>query len=116
MLRDSIDNAEDDFQRRLTADAKTEAETLLHFLDKEMKKHGELLSEEDRELIDTEAADLRDILETAAHNAIRDQMAKVDAASRPMAEKIMESSVRGALKSKSVDDVMAAGGRGSLAK
>jgi len=81
-----------------------------------MDKHGHAVTEEEHDLITSESARLRKILDTADHNEIREQMAKVDSASRALAEKIMDSSLNTALKSQKVDDVMSAGGRGGLSK
>jgi molecular chaperone DnaK len=59
MVRDAEQNAEADRRRRELAEARNQAEALLHTTERELREHGGQLSAEDRRQIETAVSDLR---------------------------------------------------------
>ncbi len=105
MLEESFDLAEEDFTARLLIEARVEAETLLHTTERALEGHPDRVTDEER----TKLVETADVLRAACagddHNAIRDQIDVVNEAGRPLAERIMDDSIRAALATRSVDEL-----------
>lgn len=105
MLEESFDLAEEDFTARLLIEARVEAETLLHTTDRALEGHPEQISEEERAKLLASADELRKACAGDDHNVIRDLIEVVNDAGRPLAERIMDDSIRAALATRSVDEL-----------
>ncbi|MBM4266508.1 MAG: Fe-S protein assembly chaperone HscA [Deltaproteobacteria bacterium] len=105
MLEESFDLAEEDFTARLLIEARTEAETLLHATERAVQGHAGLLDADERAAIDRYANDLRAACAEKDHNRIRDLIEVLNDAGRPLAERIMNASIKQALESKSVGEL-----------
>jgi molecular chaperone DnaK len=105
MLEESFDLAEEDFAVRQLIEARTEAESILQVTDKAEQLHAQLLSADERRAIDQAAADLRAACSVADHNRIRDLIDKLNEASTPFAQRIMDQSIQAALTSKRVEEI-----------
>ncbi|MDG2307947.1 MAG: molecular chaperone DnaK [Candidatus Binatia bacterium] len=105
MLEESFDLAEEDFTARLLIEARVEAETLLHTTARALEGHPDRITDEER----TKLLESVDVLKAACaatdHNAIRDQIDVVNENGRPLAERIMDDSIRAALSTRSVDEL-----------
>lgn len=105
MLEESFDLAEEDFTARLLIEARVEAETLLHTTERALEGYPERVTDEERAKLEQSAADLRAACAGDDHNKIRDLVEIVNEAGRPLAERIMDDSIRQALASRSVDEI-----------
>ena len=105
MLEESFDLAEEDFTARLLIEARVEAETLLHTTARALEGHAELLDDAEKAELRRTSEELRQACEGTDHNVIRDLIETVNDAGRPLAERIMDNSIREALSTRSVDEI-----------
>lgn len=105
MLEESFDLAEEDFTARLLIEARVEAETLLHTTERALEGHADQVTDEERAKLLETMKELRAACAGEDHNQIRDQIDVVNEAGRPLAERIMDDSIRTALASRSVDEL-----------
>lgn len=105
MLEESFDLAEEDFTARLLIEARVEAETLLHTTERALEGHSDQVPAEERSTLLESVEKLRDACAGEDHNVIRDLIDVVNEAGRPLAERIMDDSIRAALATRSVDEL-----------
>ncbi len=105
MLEESFDLAEEDFAARLLVEARVEAETLLHTTARALEGHADRVDDAERARIAAAETELRSACEGTDHNQIRDLIEVLNEAGRPLAERIMDDSIRAALASRSVDEI-----------
>ena len=99
MITESFERAEEDFAARQTREAQVEADTILLALDKAQASdawHG--LGDAERAAIAAARKGLLTVYHTGTHLQIRDAIEKLDGVSRKLAENMMNTAVRAALK------------------
>ena len=103
MLRDSLDNAEDDMDARLLAEAKVEARRTLNAVRAALAADAELLAHDERLAIE----ELNDRVEIALSSADRAAVAAaaeaLEAGTKLFAERRMDRGIRAALAGRSID-------------
>jgi molecular chaperone DnaK (HSP70) len=105
MLEESFDLAEEDFAARQLIEARIEAETLLHGSDSARESHGQLLDDAEIQTIDAAAGSLREACQGDDYNHIRDLTEKLNEASGPFAQRIMDASIKVAVSTRNVDEL-----------
>lgn len=105
LLEESIDFAETDIEQRLLIEARTEADTLLHVTDKQVRQHTALLQSDEAEQIHTAVSTLQDAMQGTDYNRIRDLIDALSTATTPFAQRIMDTSIGEALEGKSLSRV-----------
>lgn len=104
MILDSFDYAEEDFRQRQLIEARNEAETILHALDK--GRHHfvwhRLSPEESKEITRCEA-ELNRVKTGQDHKEIRAAIEELNKATMKLADLMMDSAVSSALKGKNMD-------------
>jgi len=88
MVKDAEANAESDKERRELAEAKNQAEALTHKAEGDLKEHGDKISEEQRQDIETAIKETREIAETDDTAGINDKVQVLTAAVMKMGEAI----------------------------
>jgi len=88
MIKDAEANADEDKARRELAEAKNQAEALTHKAENDLKEHGDSLSDEDKEAIETAITELRETAETDDTALITDKVQVLTAAVMKMGEAI----------------------------
>jgi molecular chaperone DnaK len=106
MIEESFDLAEEDFAARQLIEARVEAETLLHGADSARESHDQLLDDQERTAIEAAAAALREACALDDYNAIRDRTEELNEASGSFAQRIMDTSIKIAVESRSVSDLV----------
>ncbi|TAL12369.1 MAG: Fe-S protein assembly chaperone HscA [Nitrospirae bacterium] len=105
MIRDSFIFAKQDIQERQRIEAMTEAESILKATDKALARADGLATPEELTAIRKAMADLRSAMAGIDHRAIRQAIEALDKTSYGLAEKLMNSTLEGALKDKKLSDV-----------
>ncbi|MBO2658951.1 Fe-S protein assembly chaperone HscA [Shewanella algae] len=105
MLKDSMQNAKEDIELRMLTEQRVEAARVLESLHSALAKDGELLSQEERALVDRAMADLSETAANGDVDAIKAAIEAVDAQTQEFAARRMDNSIRAALKGKSVDNI-----------
>jgi len=107
MLRDSMENAEDDMRRRLLIEARVDAERVRLALDAAMKADGSLASESDRRAIAEAAARLDKIRIGEDRDLIVAAIEALEKAALPFAQARIDRAIGQALSGRSLDEVEA---------
>ena len=105
MIRDSFVHAQQDIKERQRIEAMTEAESILRATEKALARADGLATPAELAAIRQAAADLKAAMAGTDHRPIRDAIAALDKASYSVAEKLMNSTLEGALKDKKLSDV-----------
>jgi Fe-S protein assembly chaperone HscA len=105
MIRDSFVHAQQDIKERQRIEAMTEAESILRATDKALARADGLSTPEELAAIRHAVGALKAAMARADHRPIRDAIAALDKASYSVAEKLMNSTLEGALKDKKLTDV-----------
>ncbi|WP_345844473.1 Fe-S protein assembly chaperone HscA [Shewanella algae] len=105
MLKDSMQNAKEDIELRMLTEQRVEAARVLESLHSALAKDGELLSQEERALVDRAMANLSETAANGDVDAIKAAIEAVDAQTQEFAARRMDNSIRAALKGQSVDNI-----------
>jgi Fe-S protein assembly chaperone HscA len=99
MIRESFEKAEEDFAARQVREARVEADNILSAVEKARANDAWYdLSDDERAAVDLAVNELLTVYHGADHALIRAHIEKVDAATRRLAESMMNTAVRAALK------------------
>jgi len=109
MLEESIEYAEQDFARRQLIEARHEAEAMLQATAKSLARldaeaPGEMPEAERRAVASAESA-LREALAGEDYKLIRARMEEMNQATLPLAERVMNRALSGALAGKRLSEV-----------
>ncbi len=105
MLRDSLDNAEEDMEARLLAEAKVEARRTLNAVRAALAADADLLTAEERERIEDLNDQVEKSLSSADRAAILAAAEALEAGTKLFAERRMDRGIRAALAGRSVDQL-----------
>jgi molecular chaperone DnaK/molecular chaperone HscA len=106
MILESFEYAEADIEARLVIEARNEAETVLNATAKgTVDEQYAALSEEEKSEITAATKNLREVMRSANHQAIRDAIERLSNATMHLAELIMNSAISRALKDKRVREI-----------
>ncbi len=99
MILESYEKAEDDFKERQVREARVEADNVLRALEKAKQSDAWMeLSDGDRQAIDAANNQLLLAYHSDNHNLIRAKIEELDLTARKLAETMMNTAVRSALK------------------
>jgi molecular chaperone DnaK (HSP70) len=104
MLEESIDHAEEDVSARLLIEARNDAEALLRASRKALV--GATVSASEQTAIDAALARLEAAMRETDYNRIRDLTDELNRATAPLAQRIMDESIKKALEHKRVEEVV----------
>jgi len=104
MLLDSLENADQDVQRRLLAEARVEAERLLSSTEKAVAEDPDLLSPEARDAIERAQAALRAALSGEDLRGLQQCSSELDVATQDFAQRRMDRAVQRALAGHRVEE------------
>jgi len=105
MLRESIEKAQDDISERMVVEARTEAETLIQAARRTTEKHGDLVDEDEQRTIDQIITRLSEAMSGSDHRLIRTITEELDHATEPLAQRVLNHSVREGLMERRIGEV-----------
>ncbi|MBW5407087.1 Fe-S protein assembly chaperone HscA [Morganella morganii] len=105
MIKDSLENAENDLSTRRLAEQKVEAARLLESLTQALSEDGNLLSDDENAAIDAAVGVLIESVEGDSPVAIENAIKQLDKQTQVFAARRMDNSVRKALTGHSVDEI-----------
>jgi chaperone protein DnaK len=105
MIRESYVHAQQDIKERQRIEAMTEAESILKATEKALARADGLATSAELAAIRQAMAHLKSAMAGTDHRPIRDAISALDKASYGVAEKLMNSTLEGALKDKKLSDV-----------
>ena len=99
MIQEALEKAEQDFAERLVREMRVEADAVLGAVEKARRHDAYFeLTDDERAAIDKAVNELLLVYHAADHNLIREKIEQVDQATTKLAENMMNSVARGALK------------------
>jgi len=99
MILDSFDFAEQDIEQRQVIEAKNEAETILHAVEKGREHPSfQQLTSDELAAIEAGISELKAAVQGGSYKIIRQGIERLDQATRRFAELMMDSAVSGAMK------------------
>ena len=97
MVEDSFTYAEADVETRLLIEARNEADTVLTHVERALRQAGPLAGADERRAIEAAVAALRRARAGEDRDAIRERTTELNQATEPLAERMMDAALRGAL-------------------
>jgi molecular chaperone DnaK (HSP70) len=99
MIQESVEKAELDFNERQVREARVEADTILAAVEKARRHDAYFdLSDEERAAIDKAINELLLVYHADDHNLIKQKIEQLNQVTLKLAENMMNTAVRGALK------------------
>ena len=99
MIRESFEKAEEDMRERQVREARVEADNILTATEKARKNPAwNSLSASEQNAIETAIRDLQSVYHSGDHHTINDKIEALNRATQSLAENMMNTAVRGALK------------------
>ena len=105
MLRSSMENARDDMEWRLLAEARVEGGRAVDALDAALKVDGDLLEGAEREELIAAGEAVRTAVQGDDRDVINSAVERLDTASLPFAQKRMDRGIGNALKGVAMNDL-----------
>ena len=105
LLEESIDYAEEDFNRRLLIEARVEADTILNATEKTLRDNAAALQEGEADRIGAAVQALQEATVGRDSDRIRELSEALSEATEPFARRIMDTSIQAALADKRVSEV-----------
>jgi molecular chaperone DnaK len=91
MVKDAEANAEADKKRRAHIEAKNQAESMAHSVEKNLKEHGDKIPAADKEKIEQDLAELRQALEGEDTDAIQAKLQTLTESSMKLGEALYKA-------------------------
>jgi len=91
MVKDAEANKEADKKKRETVDARNQADTIIHTTEKNLKEHGDKISEADKKAIETGISDLRNALKGTNTEEVKKKTQDLVQSSMKLGEAIYKS-------------------------
>jgi Fe-S protein assembly chaperone HscA len=107
MVEESFTYAEADVETRLLVEARNEADTVLTHVERALRQAGSLVGDAERRTIETAVTALRQARAGDDRDAIRERTTEVNHATEPLAERLMDAALKGALGTRRADEIMA---------
>jgi molecular chaperone DnaK (HSP70) len=104
MIRESFEKAEEDMRERQVREARVEADNILAATEKAQKNEAWLsLSEDERKAVEAAKRELQVAYSGNDHHAINEKIEQLNRTTTKLAENMMNTAVRGALKGTKID-------------
>ncbi|MDA2916116.1 molecular chaperone DnaK [Nitrospinae bacterium AH_259_B05_G02_I21] len=106
MLKDSIEHAEADLSTRLLIETRSEADTILNATARALATDEVEIPAEERSAIEEAVSRLEEAKAGLDHRRLRDEIERLNAATRPLAERIMDAALQAALKDRPFSEIL----------
>ncbi len=106
MVEDSFTYAEADVNARLLIEAQTEADTVINHVERALRQAGTIATAAERAAIGKALTELRVVRAGTGRDAIRECTVALNQATAPLADRMMEVAIKGAVTSKRADQLL----------
>jgi Fe-S protein assembly chaperone HscA len=106
MVEDSFTYAEADVETRLLIEARNEADTVLTHVERALRQAGPLVGDDERRTVERAVSALRQARAGDDRDAIRERTTDLNHATEPLAERMMDAALKGALGTRRADEIM----------
>lgn len=105
MIVEGLKNARADMKERTFIETKTDAERLIHAVEKVLETRKESITKEESDSINSMLKDLKAAIEAKNTELVKQIQEKLDKETEPLAHRIMDDSINKALKDKSLQEL-----------
>jgi len=105
MLRDSLEHAEEDIEKRLLTESKVGAKRLIETVESALETDHALLNDEEKQALFNQIASLNRSLKSDDREKILEMTSQLETSSQKFAELRMNTSVQKALSGKDINDI-----------
>lgn len=102
MIIEGLKNARSDMKERTFIETKTDAERLIHAVEKVLETRKESITKEESEMIYSMLNELKSAIDAKNTEMVKQIQEKLDKETTPLAQRIMDDSINKALKDKSL--------------
>src|SRR2546425_1281325 len=106
MVEESFAYAEADVEARLLIETRNEADTVITHVERALRQGAGLVGEEERARIEGALATLKTVRESQDRDAIREATVAMNQVTEPLAERMMDAALKGALGTKRAAEIM----------
>jgi molecular chaperone DnaK (HSP70) len=106
MVEESFTYAEADVETRLLIEARNEADTVLTHVERALRQAGPLVGDDERGAVERAMTALRQARDGDDRDAIRERTTELNHATEPLAERMMDAALKGALGTRRADEIM----------
>jgi molecular chaperone DnaK len=106
MIKDSMVHAKSDIEARQLVEARNEAEVIIRATEKALRAYAILIQKEEVGKITSALERLKTILKGEDRHRLRQEIQEVEALTRPLAESIMQKTVKEDLEGKKLSDLL----------
>lgn len=105
MIVEGLKNARADMKERTFIETKTDAERLIHAVEKVLETRNESITKEESDSINSMLKDLKAAIEAKNTELVKQIQERLDKETEPLAHRIMDDSINKALKDKSLQEL-----------
>ncbi|MBS1494908.1 MAG: Fe-S protein assembly chaperone HscA [Bacteroidetes bacterium] len=102
MIIEGLKNARSDMKERTFIETKTDAERLIHAVEKVLETRKESITKKENEMINSMLNELKSAIDAKNTEMVKQIQEKLDKETTPLAQRIMDDSINKALKDKSL--------------
>jgi molecular chaperone HscA len=104
MIRESFEKAEEDLRERQVREARVEADNIINATEKaKLSDAWQTLPDDQKEQINAALRDLQNTYQSSDHHEIQARIEALNEATQSLAESMMNTAVRGALRGTKID-------------
>ncbi|MBS1515418.1 MAG: Fe-S protein assembly chaperone HscA [Bacteroidetes bacterium] len=105
MIVEGLKNARADMKERTFIETKTDAERLIHAVEKVLETRKESITKEESDIINSMLRELKAAIEAKNTELVKQIQERLDKETEPLAHRIMDDSINKALKDKSLQEL-----------
>jgi molecular chaperone DnaK (HSP70) len=106
MVEESFTYAEADVEARLTIEARNEADTVITHVERALRQGRDMIGDDERAAIEAALAALREARDGSDRHAIIDRTSALNRATEHLADVMMDTALKAAVRSRRADEVM----------
>jgi Fe-S protein assembly chaperone HscA len=106
MVEESFTYAEADVEARLTIEARNEADTVITHVERALRQGRDMIGDDERAAIEAALAALREARDGSDRHAIIDRTSALNRATEHLADVMMDTALKAAVRSRRADEIM----------
>jgi Fe-S protein assembly chaperone HscA len=106
MVEESFTYAEADVEARLTIEARNEADTVITHVERALRQGRDMIGDDERAAIAAALGALREVREGSDRHAIIDRTSALNRATEHLADVMMDTALKAAVRSRRADEIM----------
>ncbi|HVZ40568.1 MAG TPA: Fe-S protein assembly chaperone HscA [Candidatus Kapabacteria bacterium] len=105
MLTESVERAAQDIGERMVAEARNEAQALLHATRRTLEKHPDLIGAEEAQAVERAIGQLEEAAAGTDHRRMREAAEELERITEPFAQRVLNSTVQSGFAKRGIEEV-----------